>query len=456
MAQQVTADALLLTIYKAWYTAERFPNLLFRNSPTVKRIKKNRIGGRDYRVSMLYGRGGAVSGDYTVAVANAASASRNAELTITPGKIFSVFNVGQLEIMAAKDMKGAYVKPLINRMFAATEGARKAAAATFFGYGYGDIGTLPNAVAAAATTATLNSDTVLKLDVGTQFYVVNSTTDPSAAFYDATVRTVSAIDGNTITWTGGGATAGGWAAGSFIEIVGGRDAATLRNMPTGMAAWLPSLGNRSGAGWTTFIGTAFYGVTRSVSTNALAGWFYQRQAGESLANALIQGIKLCRRGGGVPSLIVVNDEDYMSLLIELQAQTSYMQQTNIPTKGTKPEAVTGMNALKYAFSTSWLDKVIDDPYCPQGTAYILDEEVIEFAALSNTQMLDDGIPNEQPGTASVESAAEPDMTFKLTIDDYLNVQGNSTSTEGPASQVSLAVYGNWVVHEPGHCAIVAF
>jgi hypothetical protein len=343
-------------------------------------------------------------------------------------------------------------------MFGSMEGARKVLAACLFGHGYGDLGQLPNDVAAAATSMALNYDTVIKLDLGTVFYVTNGAL-PSDSFYDAVARTVSAIDGNTITWTGGGATAGGWAAGSWIEISGGRDATPARNMPTGLAAWLPIIAHRTGATWATYIGTAFYGVTRSTAVNQLAGWYYQRQAGETKANAVIQGIKLARRGGGVPDMIVLNDDDFHDIILETDAQLALMQKINTSQGGGDKNAVTkGLSQLKFAFSTSWLEKVIEDPYCPKGTAYILDSEVMEFAALSNTEELfNDGVGGEnEPGAASVESVKEPSLDFGLKIDDVLDIDGNATSAEGPAAQVSISLFGSFVIHEPGHCAVVEF
>lgn len=457
MAQQVSADALLTPIFKLWYTEKEFPNLLFRNSPSLKAIPKNRIGGRTYQIAMLYGRGGAVSGDYTIAVANAASSSRNAEMSIPPGNIFSVFVVTQKEILAAQEKKGGYIKTLVNKMFAATEALRKTMAACWFGFGAGDVGALPAVVATGATSMTLNYDTIVKIDIGTQFYVVNGTT-PLAAFYDATVRTVSAIDGTTVTWTGGVVGATPWAAGSLIEIVGGRDATPVASMPSGLAAWLPSVANRTGATWTTYIATAFYGVVRSVSVNSLAGWFYQRQAGEAKADALTQGIKLARRGGGVPNMIVVNDDDWQDIVYELNAQTTLMQQVNVAgAKDKQNEVVRGVSKLKFGFSKNYIEYVYDDPYCPKGTAYILDMEVIEFAALSNVDgVINDGVAENDPGSQPVSEGKEPDLTSKLIIDDYLSVTNNSTSVEGPAAQVSLSIYGNFVVHAPGHCAVVVF
>jgi hypothetical protein len=456
MAQQVTTDALLLGIFKTWYTEKEFPNLLFRNSPSLREIAKNRIGGRNYNVAALYGRGGNVSGSYTVAVANAASSSANAEFVVVPGNIFAVFNVTQKEILAAQEKRGAYIKTLVNKMFAAMDALRKTFAACWFGFGAGDIGVVESGAAIGAFTMVVPYDTAIKMDVGTQFMVVNGTT-PLAAYWDALTRTVTAIDDKTITFDVA-VGAAQWTAGSLIEILGGRDATPLPSMPTGLAAWLPSVADRTGATWTTYIGTAFYGVTRSVSVNALAGWFYKRVPGQAKVDALVTGIKLARRGGGLVNMIIVNDDDFGDIIEEVQGQTAMVQMTNTAgAKDAKNEVARGIAKFRYMFSTSWLDKVQDDPYCPKGTAYILDTEVIEFAALSNVEgAIRENVKGNEPGTDSVTSAPEPDTSFRLLIDDYLNIVPNSTSAEGPAAQVSLSIYGNFCVHAPGHNAVVRF
>ena len=284
MAQQTTADAALLTIYKTWYTDKRFPNLLFRNSPTLKKIQKNRFQGKEYRFAALYGRGGAVSGDYTVAVALATSMSKNTEFVVKPGNCFSVFNVTQKEVLASQSKQGAYVKALINRMFAATEGARKMMAASLFGWGYGDVGQVTTAVATGATVVTVNWDVAVKLDVGMTIGFTNYTSSnntPGIAFATTgAYNTISTIDGQNIhlaTAALGGATVGSW-----IIVQGGEDATDGSgnpNMPTGFGQWLPNLANRSGATWTAYATTAFYGVTRSVASGQLMGWYYQGSPG---------------------------------------------------------------------------------------------------------------------------------------------------------------------------------
>jgi hypothetical protein len=459
MAQQVTADAFLLGLYKRYYTDKEIRGLFFRNSPTGRTIEINKFEGQTYQFTVPYDRGGSTSGDYTISVANAASAAKTAEVAVTPGNIFTVFLVTQKEYLAARTKRGGYLKALGYKLFGACEGTRKLYAASLFGYGYGDLGYIPGAVAGAATSMTLNYDTVVKLAIGSQFFVINSTTDPSAAVYDVTVRTVSAINGNVITWTGGGATAGGWAAGSILEINGGRDATPNPNMPTGLAGWLPYNNRRTGAGWTTYIGTAFYGVTRSTSVNQLAGWYVEPAAGDLYIDTVVKGVQAARRGGGVPDMVILNDDDWITIQGEINQQTLIMQQNNVAgAKNSKNEITRGLSALRFAMSTSWIENVYDDPYCTKGYSWILDKSSCEFVTYGNAKkIMDDGIVDNEPGAASAEqNQEEPDTSFKLLIDDYLSIDGNATSAEGPAAQVSVSLYGNFAFREPGHCATVNF
>lgn len=462
MAQQVTADAFLLGMYKRQYTDKKIRGLFFRNSPVGRTIEINQWEGQTYQFTIPYDRGGATSGDYTIAVANAASAAKTAEMAVTPGNIFTVFTITQKEYMAARTKRGGYLKSLGYKLFAACEGTRKHYAGCVYGYGIGDLGVLTAVSAIGAATMTVGYDTVVKMAIGTQFLVIPfaaTGTLPTAVAYDATVRTVSAIDGTTVTFTGGVVGAVAWAAGSIVYINGGRDATPAASMPTGLAGWIPYLGNRSGANWATYNGTAFYGVTRSASTNQLAGWFVQATNGELKMDTVVRGVAAARRGGGVPNLIAINDVDWLAMNQEANQQTAMMQQINTTGAKNQPnEVARGIAKLRFAMSTSWIENVYDDPYCPQGIAWILDKEVIEFVTYSNAKkVIDDGIVDNEPGAASAEeNQEEPDTAFKLNIDDYLNIQGNSTSVEGPAAQVSIALYGNFAVREPGHCSVIVF
>lgn len=457
MSQAVTSDSALLTIYKTWYTNDKLANLLWRNSPVLKMITKERVGGKEYAFAMLYGRGGATSGDYTKAVANAASSAKNAEMKVQPGKVFTVFNINQLERLASKDQKGAYISAATDRMFAAAEGTRKTLAACLYGSGYGEVGQLQAAVNAGDSTLTLNYDAILKLDVGSKFEVT-STTLASGALVAGGPFTVTAINGNTVTFSPV-APAGGFIDDGWVELEGGRDGSGNPNMPTGLAAWIPSVADRTGGTWTTYIGTSFYGTTRSIAVERLAGSFYKRDSGnnEKYSSALSNGVKLARRAGGVPNMIIVNDDDYKTIIDELEANTTYWQSINSGDKKGKNEVVKGISDMSFAFSTSWVQYMVDDPYCPKGTAYILDKDTFKFIALSNAEkVMGDNVSGNEPGKDSVESIGEPSFNYDLLIDDFLDVRPASDTSEGPGARVSLSVYGNFICTNPASNCVVRF
>jgi len=144
---------------------------------------------------------------------------------------------------------------------------------------------------------------------------------------------------------------------------------------------------------------------------------------------------------------------------EVNTQTAMMQQINTSgAKNAKTEVARGLAALRFAMSTNWIENVYDDPYCTRGHAWILDNDCVEFVTYSNAEkQLNDGVVDNEPGAAAAdENQEEPDTTFKMNIEDFLSMDGNATSVEGPATQVSVSLYGNFVVREPGHNATVVF
>jgi len=471
MGQAVSTDAAILAALKTWYTDKKFQNLLFRNSPTLRRIPKIKIGGKTYNFAALYTAGGATSGNYTVAVANAANGQAgNIEFSVPPGKMFSVFNINQLEKMSSQTERGAYVKLVVDKMFAANEATRKQAAAALFASGYGEFGTVQaGSYSTSDTTITLNDDAIVKIDIGTTFDVT-TTAAPSGALNADGPFTVTGINENVVTYTRSGTTTA-FAAGEWLEFHGGRDGSGNPNYPTGLAGWIPSYYNRTGASWNSYIGTAFYGVTRSTYVDRMAGWYYQRDSGASelYSLAISKAVRKVRRGGGIPRLIVLNDNDYLTVQNELQSYRNYWQSVDIKDPAGGPQFTYGIEALRYAFSSTYIEEVYDDPYCQQGKSYILDvgekddgEQAsggnIEFAGLSNSNTpLRDGIKDNNPGAPAVDGA--PDATenpYQLLIDDYLSIQPATDAADGPAARVSLSLYGNYAVHNPAHTAVIDF
>jgi hypothetical protein len=450
----VTSDAGLLPIFKTWYAEEKMENLLFRNSPVLKEIDKKRIGGEEYAFASMYGAGGNISASYTKAVANAASNAKNAKFKVTPGKLFSVYNVTQQEILASKDNKGAFIDAQVNRFFAGNENIRKGLAASLYGMGYGEVGTVDGAVTTGATTFTVDSySTAIKLDVGAKIQVTNGTLPSSALF--ATEYEITKVDGLTVTISP--AAADDFADGAYICYAGGRSGSTPL-FPVGLAGWAPSIASRTGGDWDTYIGTSFFGVDRSVNPDKLAGSFVLRDSGasEKYSAALTRGVQALRRSGGVPNMIILNDEDWATIEAEIGAETAGYQQVNTSAKGSKKESVVGFDKIKFSFSSNFIEYVYDDPYCPKGTAYIVDKDVIDFISLSGTSAFDDGVSGNNPGSPDVDVDGEPGTNYELLIDDFVDVRPADDTDDGPGQRVSMNIYGNFIVRNTAHVCVVKF
>lgn len=459
----VTSESAVLTVFKEWYTDKEMESVLWRASPVLRDIKKNRVGGKTYNFAANYGAGGACAGDATVAATNAANGnSKSVQFSVTPGTLFSIFNIGAQEILASENIRGSFVPVPVVKMYDGTAAFRRLFATALYGSGFGEIGPTSNIITTAADGTNeldlTEFSTVVKLDIGSVFRVTNGATPVSSL--RASVNTVDAIDGTTIHFTSTAIET--WAATDIIEINGCRSTNTPL-LPIGLAAWLPTIASRSGATWTTYIGTSFNGVDRSVFPERLAGNYVQRNTGasEKYADCIVRAVKAVRNAGGDPRWLIINPDDYATVLSEINAQTTYFQQTDIgKAKGKSNEAVRGLGDTKYMFSTSYLDKVYDDPFCPRYTAYVIDEETLEFAMLSNGDApVNDGISGANPGVQPVNGVSTPDMkgnSYSFIFDDYVTIQPGSLAAAGPVLQVILQLYGSFALRAPGKNAVINF
>lgn len=448
----ISADAAILAMLKRYYAKNGVENLLFRNSPLLNRIKKERVEGKTQNFSAMYGRGGAVGGNYQSAIANATSTTKSVEFEVTPGQLFSVYTVNAKEVQASKTQRGAYMNVAGVKMFAASEAFRKTMAASIYGAGHGELQviTLTEDIAAAAgNTLTLNESAIMAIDIGTNLVLKS---DASTSTIDATL-VVTAIDGNVITFTSDTAVATG--ATKYICIAGSTEADDTL-LPMGLDGWLPTVGNRSGAEWQAYISTPFFGVDRSAAPDRLAGQFYNSVTGEKKASTIKNLIMKCRRAGSKCDLIVMNDADFLEFADEVESTNTYFTQTSTKSKR---EANIGFDKFSASFSTNYIENIIDDPFCPKGKVYVLDSDAVEFWSYTNADKTNDGITNNDPGKAdpmSDENNGQEDSTSKLIIDDYLNVQPGTNTTGGPSLMVSLMFYGSLVVTNPSNCGVGLF
>lgn len=451
----ISTEDGILAVLKVFYAKEGVQNLLFRNSPVLKRISKTRVEGKEQAFSAMYGFGGAVSSDYTVALNNAVNQSKNVEFKVTPGQLFSVYQLNAKEIQASLSRRGAYMKVAGNKHFAATEGMRKSLAAAFYGRGYGEIAVLGAANAAIvaagptspATTVTISlpDDAIMKFDVGSKLAIKTSV----AGTAEAVVLKVEKITGNNVEVTPSAAYSGA-AATDIITIAGSIDASGNPLMPVGLGGWLPIVDKRdptAGSNWNTYIGTKFFDVTRSIASDRLAGQFYDGSSTNEKKSLAVQKlIKKVRRAGSKADLIILNDDDWFDMSQEIESTNSYFTQTST---NSKKKASVGFADLTASFSTNFIENIIDDPYCPKGQFYVLDTDTVEFWSYTNTEYVDDGVAGNEPGkvmNADVDNdRGKEDAPYKLLIDDYISVQPGTPTTNGPTSIVATTLFGSYAL-----------
>lgn len=438
--------ALLKVYYK-----DGVENLMFRNSPLLKKLQKNRIEGKTYNFSAMYGRGGAVAGDFTKARNLAASVSKNVEFAVEPGQVFSVYTMNAKEVQASVTKRGAYMKVAGAKMFAASEGFRKTLAASLYGRGYGELCFAPASVSLTQDTAadiTLPMDAIMKIDVGSELVIKTSVAGDSTSI-KATL-TVNAITGTKVNVTPSATYE--TAATDVICLAGSIDASGAPLLPVGLGGWLPAVGSRSGLAWQTYINAKFFNVERKAAPDRLAGAFYAESSSTAKKTDAVEALLMqVRRQGSLADMIVMNDEDWLAMSAEIATSNTYFTQTS--TKEAKKAAI-GFDSFAASFSTNYVENIIDDPYCPKGEFFILDSTAVEFDTLTNTDKVDDGVAGNNPGKPdpmSDENNGHEADPYKLIIDDYINVQAGEADVNGPCSEVTLMLFGTFAVTNPSNC-----
>ena len=235
----ISANASILAMLKVYYKKEGIQNLLFRNSPLLKKINKERVEGKEQRFAAMYSRGGAAGGDFTAAKTQAATVAQTAEFCVTPGQLFSVYTMNAKEVAASRSNAGAYMRIGGAKMFAASESFRKTLAAALYGAGYGEICAVPTGgwefTASTPTTITLPEDAIMKIDVGSKL-VVKATRETAETSAQNTL-TVNAINGTTVTVTPSGSTD---ATQAYIVCLAGSMSGNNPLLPVGLDGWLPA------------------------------------------------------------------------------------------------------------------------------------------------------------------------------------------------------------------------
>lgn len=437
----ISSEAGILAMLKTYYAKEGLQNLLYRNDPLLKTIKTQRVEGKQANFSALYSRGGAVSANFLTAKALATSQAQAKEFQVTPGQMFSCCVFNNKELLASKSLRGAYINVASAKFFANAESFRKTMAVALYGTGHGELFTTSASITLTAddqNDITFPQYAIMGIDIGSKLEVKAT----AAATSITATLTVNKINGTTVNCTSD--TAATAASGSVVCIAGCTDSNGNGLLPVGLAGWLPS-GSVSSS-------DSFYGVNRSTARDRLAGTVTTATSGEAKYKTIERAILALRRMGSLCDKIVMNDEDYLALSQEIDQKTYF---TKVDGGKGQSKSELGRKDFGFSVSTNWLENVIDSPYCPKGTCYILSSDTVELWTYTNADKIADGVPGNEAGKPEVNGETDvQNKPYQLLVDDMFTITPGTDTADGAAALVALNFYGTFVITNPSVNGVV--
>lgn len=446
-------SAPLFDSLKTYYAKNGVTSLLYKNSPTLEKVEQDFVSGKTANFAALYARSAGVGSNLLAVEAAIAKTGRVKEFAVTPANMFAGESFGEKELLASRDNAGAYLPIAELKMFNACEGYRKNVAQAFFGDGTGYICDVPATDADGASFISLANNAevtflfeiyqTMYIDIGTSLKFKTSRT--AADDSNAVTFEVTAIDGKKVTIKNVSGSTYSYQSGDVISIAGAISTSGTRLIPTGLAGWLPK---------TVTAGENFFGIDRSIARDRLAGSHLARDTGnnEKIYEVLQRAIAAVRRYGSKADMIVMNDEDYLTMAAEIEAKTTFQKVNG----GTKGKAQIGYDGFGFSVITNFLDQIIPDQYCPKGTAYVLDSQVVRMWAFNDaSKIMKDGIGLEPGKPAVVSSDADkPLRPHQMLVDNIFTIKDGVTTEDGNASIVEISTFFNFVVTNPAVCASV--
>lgn len=457
IVSNVNIKNLLKTVYLSGVT-----NNKYQNSPILQKIKKESWGGgKELKYAAQYGNGGNFGSDYALLSNNPTSGVKNLEWTAEQGYMMGLFDINTPEILTTAEERGAYMKALNNKMAGCFDGMSKTLAMYLYGGKYGVIDQVKADVSiiAGSNTIPITSAGSLKMDVGTRFVIASAGSAngalPSSNLLNA-IMTVTAIDDTSVTFTSTAAVSA--YAGDYIELYTSRNGANVQGIE-GLAEIIPSYAGRDATDsrWTTYIGTTFRGVDRSVAVNRLAGQYVKAATtgNTRLTDALVSLLKKTKRAGGLNNVVIINDETWDAVGEELGIQRNLWQATN--SGESKNKFTAGYSELATAFGDAFIGRTIIDPYCTEGKAYMLDTDDLAFYDLGNVSKVIDPVANDQLGKHDIEAVGDQGIgdspSPKINMDKLFTITEGAKGSFGPALEIAAHVYGNFILRKTASCGV---
>ena len=155
-------------------------------------------------------------------------------------------------------------------------------------------------------------------------------------------------------------------------------------------------------------------------------------------------------------MIIVNDDDYGQLMQDALANRAFYETMNDANKFAKTAVTQGINQFQMAFSTSWIQRVVDSPYCPRNYAYIIDPEVVYLLAISGVDKITGDMPRDnEPGAPKATGTPEPPKQFIFLFDDMTTITPIDLQN-GKGLRIDYQFLGNFGIARPASCGVCQF
>jgi hypothetical protein len=260
---------------------------------------------------------------------------------------------------------------------------------------------------------------------------------------------VKAIDDNSIVITPSTDLVGETIpVGAYIQLYGCRGSNGTNGFD-GLEDFIPTIGDRTGTAWDTYIATAFRGIDRSEAVNRLAGQFVKaaNSGSHPLTDALMALLKKTKRkGGGSNNQLILNDEDFDAIQKEADLVRSFFTNTDGNVKA-KKNATFGLSDFSVAFGDATLGDTIVDPFCTYGKVYSLDKGDLKFYDIGNMGRVISPVSNGEIGKYDIESVWDQgignDPKVSLNTDKLFTVTPGTSGEFGPQFTIAANLFGNF-------------
>lgn len=385
------SDALRLM-----YTQKAVEAHVYQGAPLMAFLpKRNDFIGRNMPIFNWYGTPQGSSATFADAQANK-TAGEYEEFLMTRVKHYTTTAVSG-EALAAGVGSGAHL-PILRAYIDGSLMTEKHALGTYlYGNGGGALGQIGSI---STTVVTLkNIQDVVNFSLNME--VETSEADGTSGSLQSGKATITALDrdAGTLTtdsnWTSQIATAD---ADDYIFRDGDFGAVV-----SGLGAWVPSAA--PGA-------TAFFGVDRSVDVVRLGGIRYDGSSDGTIEEALINAGARCEREMAQPTHIFMNSKDRADLSRSMGSRARF-EKSLVKVGGPRSKVTLGFNSMVLDDLNQPV-QVLSDPFCPQGTAWMLDIRTWVLASLG-------GCPKVLMGDNNKFLRETDDDAYEVRVGYYANL-----------------------------------